>query len=226
VEYTLFGIRIIPSIPAGTRPPPPPGTCRVSCSGTYLTHKWAIVFWLKITSAGSPNQANFDTLISGISSAWGTALITSLTNSTIMNLVQGVWIPTAGVELMSSNSTARTGSGGTSEMSDSAACYVISHHIGAYYRGGHPRTYLPGIPATSVTNGSTISGAGAAAIAGTWGSFATAIKALTAGDITAVDVGTVRFSSHNAWLVPPVFYPWQSHTCRTTLGTQRRRLTE
>jgi hypothetical protein len=54
--------------------------------------------------------------------------------------------------------------------------------------------------------------------------FISDVNALTHGTISAVELGTVRFASANAWLSPPVFKPYSTATVRGIVGTQRRRL--
>lgn len=209
----------------GPRPAPPVGSCRVSLGGTYLSHKWAIIFWLNLTTT-TPAQADLQTLATKIGGSWTTNMVPSVTAGTIVNTVALVWTPTTGQELLASDTTSRPGTLAGTEMSNSASCFVVNHRTGAYYRGGHSRSYIPGLDTSVVTNGSTISGARAGQLATAFTNFVTTIKTGPAGGITAIDVGTVRFKSKGAWLVPPVFVSWQSHSVRTTLGTQRGRLTE
>lgn len=216
--------------PTGTvdtdpRPAPPVGTARCSVGGTTQAHKWACVFWLNLTTV-TPAQADLQTLAGKISGAWNTAMAPVQEPLTIMNAVQLVWTPVANQELIASDTTVRTGTLGDTAIKNASSCAVINHRTGAYYRGGHSRSYLPGVGQSLVTNGSTISAAGAGQIATAWTTFVTTIKTGPAGAITAIDVGTVRFRSRYNWLIPPVFVSWQSHSVRLTLGTQRGRLTE
>lgn len=190
-----------------------------------MTHKWACVFWLNLTTA-APAQADLQTLAAKISSGFNTSVVPQITIDTTMNSVSLVWTPTAGFELIASDTTTRTGAVGTAGMTNAASCFVVNHRTGAYYRGGHSRSYLPGVASVDVTNGSTISAGKAGQVATAWASWVTGIKTGAVGAISAVDVGVVRFSSKGMWLVPPVFYPWVSHSVRLTLGTQRGRLTE
>lgn len=207
------------------RPAPPVGSCRTTVGGTYQGHKWACVFWLNLTAV-TPAQADLQTLAGKISASWNTNLITQLTAATIMNNVLLVWTPVAGQEIIALDTTVRTGTSGGADPSNASTCFVVNHRTGAYYRGGHPRSYVPGVNASNIQNGSTILSASANAMAAAWTAFVTTIKTGPAGGITAIDVGTVRFRSKNAWLNPPVFVSWQSHSVRQTLGTQRGRLTE
>lgn len=207
------------------RPAPPVGSARCTIGGITQSHKWACVFWLNLTAV-TPAQADLQTLCAKVSSSYGTSITPVLPTNTIMNLVTLVWTPTAGQELIATDATSRPGTGGAGEIANSSSAFVINHRTGSYYRGGHSRSYLPGVATVDVTNGSTINSAKATAVANAWTAFVTAIKTGPAGGITAVDVGTVRFASKGDWLTPPQFVSWQSHSVRLTLGTQRGRLTE
>lgn len=207
------------------RPAPPVGSCRCTLSGLYATHKWACVMWLNLTST-APAAADLTTLAGKISSAWNTNMSPQLTAQVSMTQVLLVWTPVAGQELIASDTTSRVGSGAGTDVSYAGACFVVNHRTGAYYRGGHSRSYIPGVAVVDIGSGSTITGAKATAVANAFTAFHNAVETGPAGGITAIDMGTVRFRSKNAWLVPPIFVPWQTHSVRTTVGTQRGRLTE
>lgn len=212
-------------MPEGTRPAPPPGTCRTVISGTVITHKWAIVMWLNLTSA-APAVADLQLLANKVSTAWGTNLSPQQSSDTIMNEVLLVWTPTAGSELFAVDTTSHPGTHAGTAINNTASCAVINHRTGEYYRGGHSRTYFPGIVGTLVDNGSDIQGAYAAAIRSGWSAFSDAINTGPAGGINGAVPGTVRFASSGAWLNPPRFVPWQTHSVRSLLGTQRSRLSD
>jgi len=180
---------------------------------------------MNLTTA-NPQLADLTALASKTNQAWGTHMKAFQSPGTVMNSVLLVWTPVAGQEIVASDSTVQTGSLGDTDLDVASACFVVNHRTGAYYRGGHSRSYVPGVGKTQVSNGSTINGAAAANFAGAWASFVDAIQTGPAGGITAAQCGTVRFASKGAWMNPPVFVPWQSHAVRPTLGTIRARLTE
>lgn len=215
----------MPTTETEPRPAPPVGTARCTIGGTYQSHRWACVFWLNLVTS-APAQADLQSLATKISGAYTPNITTHQTAGTIMNNVSLVWTPTAGFELLASDTTARTGTLAGAEIANTVTCYVVNHRTGAYYRGGHSRSYLPGVSGADVVGASSIAGARTAALATGFQSFVTAIKTGAVGAITSTDVGTVRFASKGDWLIPPVFYPWISHSVRSTFGTQRGRLTE
>jgi hypothetical protein len=101
---------------------------------------------------------------------------------------------------------------------------VINWAISAYYRGGKPRTYMPGVPQSVVTDGRTLSSAYRSALATDAASFITDVNAITHGGITAVQLGTVSFQVGKNWRTPPIFRPYVGASVRQIMGTQRRRL--
>lgn len=212
-------------MPEGTRPAPPAGSCRVTTQGTYLGHKWACIWWLNLTSA-NPQAADLILLAAKVGSAWGTNVSPQLSPGAVMNTVLLVWTPVLGQEIVATDTTAHAGGQTGGEMTNSASCYVVNHRTGAYYRGGHPRSYVPGVPPAHVTAGSTIDTSQCTLMASGWSAMVNAINTGPAGAINGAVAGTVRFASKGAWLNPPTFVPWQSHSVRPTLGTIKARLTE
>lgn len=210
-------------MPTGTRPAPPDDVCRLVLSGLNLTHRWVNVMWLNLT-ATSRAQADLQSIVDSVSSAWNTNFAPVLANGGTMTNVLGVWTTPGGGEIVANNSTVRTMSQAGTVIADAAASYVINWHINAYYRGGHPRSYFPGVVSTAVTNGSDVTTTQQGLLAPAASAYLTAVNALTHGGITAVTLGTVSFVHAHAWRTPPIFRPFQSVSVRAKLGTQRRRI--
>jgi hypothetical protein len=154
---------------------------------------------------------------------YAAAFVTQQSSNYIQTGVKASWLYASGQSLEYAASYSNIGGIAGAEATD-ATCAVINWSITDFYRGGHPRTYLAGIPQSKITNGRTLLTAYAASLATQGINFLTGINALTHGGISATALGTVRFASGNAWLSPPVFRPYQSATVRSILGTQRRRL--
>lgn len=210
-------------MPTGPRPAPPAGTARVAISGTILAGHWVNILWLKLTDGGTPVVNDLASVIDSFAAAWNTDLCAQMTDATTTEQFKAVWTPSVGSEIVYTKATAFAGSIG-SEVNDRSICAVIDWQIGDYYRGGHPRTYLAGLPNAYVVNGSTLNATYRSALATAANSFRNAVNALTHGDITEVELGTVRFASAHAWLTPPVFRPYQSVGVRNYIGSMRRRI--
>lgn len=102
---------------------------------------------------------------------------------------------------------------------------TISWNIPAHYKGGHPRTYLPGTPeAALVSPGSNqLSSSWRSALAALCQSFLTNFAgSLVAG--AAETLGTIRYTTKGVPIEGgPVFYPFNGGTIHGRIDSQRRR---
>lgn len=212
-------------MPVGPRPAPPVGTARVAISGTLFGHAFVTVFYVELTGGGAITQADVLTLAADIGAAWQTNILPYLTTDVTVTEVDVRFIPSAGSEIRAINTRSDAGTLAGS-VPDASACHVFDHLISDYYRGGHPRWYLPGVEASAVTNGSNVDAVLQANLVSAVASFRAAVNALTTTNISAVVIGTVRFASGNAWLSPPRFVAFVGgkYGKRGRLGSQRRRI--
>lgn len=210
-------------MPTGPRPAPPVGTARVAISGNFDTAPWTNVFHLKLTSGWSPAAADLKNVIDAMITAWATRFASQLPNLTTQTDAKAVWIESLGGEIAYEGSYSHVGSGGTGLL-NAASAPIINWSINAYYRGGHPRTYLGGLVAAFGANATTLQGSAITSIAAAANGWLADVNALTHGDITGVQLGCVSFARNNAWRVPPVFIPYNNASVRPIFGTQRRRL--
>lgn len=196
---------------------------RVAVTGTILTHRFASVFYLRVTDDGTRTVNDLISLLTAIGTNYNVDVRPNISTDCVVTLVTGVWITSVGNQLTASVAVNYVGAAGVA-VTDAAACCVVDWKISDYYRGGHPRTYFPGVPSGFVTNGSTISNAQITALTTDFNAWRNHINALTATHVSQVEMGTVRFQSAGAWLTPPVFRAYTSCSIRSLLGTQRRRL--
>lgn len=211
-------------MPAGPRPAPPDDTVRVIIKGTVLGHLWAAIQWLQL-SASSRSQADLNNVLASFGAAFATRYGPSMGTATTVTNYEGIWLTPGGGEILGTYGTGFTGTNSSGvQLGDAAACYVISEHISAYYRGGHPRLYLPGLVGPEVTNGSDLSGTRITTLAAAALAFINDVNALSHGGITAVTLGTVSFAHANAWRSPPIFRPFVGTSVNPKIGNQRRRI--
>jgi hypothetical protein len=117
-----------------------------------------------------------------------------------------------------------TNGGNTNPLPPNCAA-VISWAIPAHYRGGHPRTYLPGPTnaALQVANGNQWTSSFRSSLAAAAQNFLTSFAAgIVAGAVE--QLGTVSHFRNNAPLATPVFYPYTGGTIHGRVDSQRRRL--
>jgi len=211
-------------MPVGARPEPPVDTVRVAISGTVFTHHWTNVFWLRFTRSGAATITDLNSIIDTMLASYNTQLVAKLGSNVAGGSAEASWITAVGVELNTVRSVTFAPSGNPS-VEDASACAVMSNTISARYRGGHPRTYLPGPQAAHIVNGSTLDGTILPGFITNAAAFRNAVNAASSGAVTAVELGAVSFVNGGAWRTPPVFRPFTGSTIRATLGSQRRRIT-
>lgn len=210
-------------MPSGVRPPIPPGYARVAFSGTWMTKPWVTVFYLQLTGTGI-TAADLNTLAGDIGTAWNTNCAGQVTADVVATACTIVYVPSVGTEIVGSASFSHAGTGGGTSVDNSASSYVINWHINAYYRGGHPRWYVPGPVVADISNGSVVSGTRQSTLISAYSNFLTAVNGYTTTNISATSMGTMSFQSGNAWRGTPLFRKFQSVSVRALLGSQRRRI--
>lgn len=210
-------------MPTGPRPAPPDDTVRLVFHGGTFGKTMISVMWLALT-ATSRSTTDLNTICTSIMNNWKTAVQPAMHNQSGVDSLEAIWKTPGGGEIIGGSGASFTGSITTGALEDAAACYLFNWRINAYYRGGHPRTYLGGIPTIVVTNGSDVDGATASAIQGRLLTFLNAVNALTAGGITACQLGTVSFAHANAWRTPPIFRGYTGVAVSPKIATQRRRI--
>lgn len=197
---------------------------RVSIEGLLNAQPWANVFWCNLSGGASASQANLDTWLNAFQAAYKTAMAPTGTTDVQYVQAKATLFQTGGTVLHSVVAMTGTGSNGTGLLNDNSAAMIISWLSAVYWRGGKPRTYLPGIKGTDVTSGKTIASGIKNTLNTAGGGFLTAVNALSAGGISATALGFVSFRSGNADRPSPLFFPITGHTVHSRLGTQRRRL--
>jgi hypothetical protein len=210
-------------MPIGKRPPPPDGTARLVLNGLSQTHPWASILWLQLT-ASAPAVADLQSIVDSISGLWNTDIAPQVPSGVSLSEVQAVWKTTGGVETVAQNSTVRTGTLSATLVQDASACFVVNWHLSAFYRGGHPHTFMPGVYTAAVSNGSDLNSSYQAALQTAWLAFLNGVNALTHGAITQTLLGTVSFASGKNWRTPPIFRPYTGVSIGNKIGTQRRRI--
>jgi hypothetical protein len=101
---------------------------------------------------------------------------------------------------------------------------VLSWRIAPSYRGGKPRTYLPGIPTSAVntTGDSAITSTYASALQADAAAFRLAVNALTPSG-SAISLGSVSYFLHHAVRPTPIFNDFLAVNVHERLDSQRRR---
>lgn len=185
-----------------------------------------IVNVMHVLNGGGPpgtpyTQSQIDQLVTSMASLWVGNLV-PLASS------QYVSVDCSATDLSSdlgvSGITAMTGSGsgsGTTMPNNAALC--ISWKIPRHYRGGHPRTYMGPVAATSIANGTSFLGTFLTTANNGATAFRTAVNALVLGGSTQRLVCVHRIQN-GVQLPEPIVDVITGNTVDSRIDTQRRRL--
>lgn len=123
------------------------------------------------------------------------------------------------------NNTVTAGAVGSVAVNPNTAL-VMSYPIAAHYRGGHPRTYVAGVPASSIaTPGGNEWSTGTQS---TWESIGItllgAVASMVVGGVADVLLGTISYYTGGAARAVPIFKTFLDVAVGSRLDSQRRRL--
>lgn len=185
-------------------------------------HVAANIFYVD-SAATTPTASDLNTLATQIRTIW-TSRIAPLT-CTHWHLVGVSVTALNGTETQGVDGTEVPGSGQVDPLPPQvAAC--ISWSIAAAYRGGHPRTYMPGISTgyLTVEGSNEMSTTAAVNLATAWTNLANDINGLFL-DADALSMGTVSYFRNKVERTTPVFFAYRTANTRvnTRLASQRRR---
>lgn len=202
--------------------PAVPGVARIAVSGTNHDQPWANVFHVK--TGGDLDLSG--TGVAELAADFGAAFTTSFypimsqqcgaRECTVIQL-SGETAPSAAVPL--------TGAGNVSgDIATLSTCKLLKWNISRRYRGGHPRTYLGGVPENDVSpDGRLFLDAAIAGTQAAANAFLAAVNAIDAqGDTLKLCV--VHYMKNNATLPVPLVDDVLSVTAVKQIATQRRRL--
>jgi hypothetical protein len=196
---------------------------RVAITGLTNGQNWAIILHAQLTTGSAIVQADLDTWLGVTLNAFKTQFQGLQANTTTAVAGKAVLYAPGGGELISNVSNAWTGTGAQSSVIGSA-CRVLSWSSGVYWRGGKPRTYLPGVMSSDLNAGTdTIAAAVKTSTTTAAAAFRVSINTNTVGTITGSSFGFISYRSGNANRVPPVFYAITGVVVHSRIGSQRRR---
>lgn len=212
-------------MPVGTRPDPPTRCCKLSYTGDVDGAPWANIMWLFLTGSGVITHADLLELAAQCGNSYQFYFRGGLTASWELTQTQVVLYETGEEPLEAVDASTYSGAAAPLPLPANIAL-CISWHIAPHYRGGHPRTYLAGLPMDATANNTTWAGD----VLGGFNEAATlfheSIESLgpIGSGISTVLHGVVSFVRDNEWRAPPVFYRINSGTVDSRIDSQRRRL--
>lgn len=202
----------------------PAGTVRISINGTKQGSSWANVFWCNLTGGVSASQADLDAWTTAFQAAYKAQLQAVMTTDCTYGTARATLFVSSTAVLESTIAMTGAGTNAGTILNDNSACAVFSWLSTVYWRGGKPRTYLPGLTNAATTDAKTLTAGTITAYKAAAAAFRTAVNALTSGAITGTQLGFVSFQSGNADRPAPLFFAITGVTVHGRIGTQRRRL--
>jgi hypothetical protein len=162
--------------------------------------------------------------------AFATAFRTTF-NSHFIGTFTSDW-KTTGVVATMLDGTGTTGLDPTSTSGTNApptfppqVALTLTWKASIFWRGGKPRTYIPGIPTSACANAgsSLLLGSFTSAVQAQAGLFNLGVNGITSFSPNTVTLGFVSYFSRGAFRTPPVFFPFNNVVIHDRLDSQRRR---
>jgi hypothetical protein len=197
---------------------------RLAIQGTWSSINFANIFHAQLTTSSSIIQADLDSWVTSVQAAYKTRFQGLMSTSVSYVVAKAILYTPGGGALSSSIAMTGAGTVGTAIVENNATCANLSWLSTVYWRGGKPRTYLPGVVQANLANALTLSAGGITAYNTGGAGFRTDVNALAPGTITGSSLGFVSFNSGNVPRATPLFFPITGVRVHPRLGTQRRRL--
>lgn len=209
---------------------------KVALSGTIDGEPWAgVSHWQYDTASGPLTNANANKICTWFTNRWGANIAPRTATQVILSRVDLTDL-TSSTAAIGEDTTGSVGALGDT-LATPAACVLEHKTIGRRYRGGHPRTYWPGVAslATLGSNGRTLT----ATEVTNWEDAINAYYAGITTDVVAdsatnclffAEVCVHYFANGGSKLKPPVYLDPPTVDGITARGiepniaTQRRRL--
>lgn len=210
-------------MPTGTRPRPGVGMIKMVNSGNSGGTEWANILWLATDTSATPTEDDLTALVDAWITDWEENIFTHLSTAFHFTNCQAVMFLSDSSELVSDNAVDFAGTDETGVLPANAAM-VLSWGISAYYRGGKPRTYLPGIPLSFQESPNSFTSGSLTEIAGGAASLLSEINSYTTSPFDGVQLGVLSFSTGGAYRADALFRPYTGVGVHPRIDSQRRRL--
>ena len=200
---------------------PPADVCRLALSGTVQTHsRFANTFHLYAAGADVSSPTILASLLSDVVSAFASAeFYDAQSDDCGVNKAQ--LVGSDGTDLYSVEQDGLSLAGTDTDANINAGTAVVVSWKGAWhYRGGKPRTYLPGLTTGWITDAVTLDSGRTASLLDAAVALLEAISALSGSYGSAVSLGVLLGNSPTSH---GTFAPFQDVTVLDRPASQRRR---
>jgi hypothetical protein len=211
-------------------PLPPGGTLQVTHFGETEGFPWNVVHHFRCTPATAPAQVDLDDVVEGVRSAYAANFLAYISSELVYEGARGkFW--TSGGDLYEGEALNPVIAPGDSKPLPLNCAVVISWRVHRIWRGGKPRTYLPGLEDSAVDDGRRIDADKVTSIQSNARAYLTAVNAVGHGALSIESMTALRrFAAGGSEAHPKVYLDPPEHVdivgaiCRSVIGSQRRRL--
>lgn len=202
----------------------PDNTVRFAISGLLNSNNWANIFHAQLTTGSTITAADLQTWLIAACASYKTRMTANIVPQVAFKAGAAVLYAPGGGQVSAAATMTGNGTHGGAQETNNAGSVCISWQSSVYWRGGKPRTYIPGLATDQCANSTDLTPTAITNAQGGMAAFRTDVNALTAGTITGTTLGFISYRSGNVDRVPPIFYPVTGCTVHTRIATQRRRL--
>jgi hypothetical protein len=202
----------------------PPGSIRLAYVGLIGNEPYANVMWCNTVGGTSATQADLDSWTAAAQTAYESTLLLAVPAVVQLKNTNATLFQTQPLALHSSRSSTAAGTAPGTVVENLASCKVISWRSGVYWRGGKPRTYLPGLMQTDTTDAKHLDTAAINALLTQANAFHGQLNGIVAGAITTTVHGFVSFRGLSGDILVGAFFPILGAAVHPRIGTQRGRL--
>lgn len=207
------------------RPNPPAHVMRVVAAGDYGSTRFANTFWVRNPAANIPDQVGFGDMVHYIATQWASRMSPFCSTNVIWNTADGLYYGPTGADLGATRAFSDFGNGsGAGLPANNSVC--IGWSVQQHYRGGHPRSYLPGVLQGQLQDEASWLATYTDSIAQAANDFRDDVQNASYGGLSDLRLGVVSFVLRGEWREPPVFrdYVDGGASVDTRVDSQRRRL--
>ena len=202
----------------------PPGSIRVAANGLIGTEPFANVFWCNTVGGTSATQADLDGWLAKFATAYeGTAQLAA-SSAVVLSSFTATLFQQQPLALHSTRSSTSAGTATGSLVQSLAACRVWSWRSGVYWKGGKPRSYMPGVLGSETTDLKHLTAAAVASNLTQANAFHGQVNGIVQGAITTTVHGFVSFRGLTGDIIVGAFFPITGAAVHPRMGTQRGRL--
>lgn len=192
--------------------------------GALESQPWAAVQWAHANGSGVITVSQLEDFAEWVGNSYASNVIALMHEVCTMATTSCTLYETGEDQLTGEAATAGAGvDTGTGTPNQSAA--GISWTLARGYKGGHPRTYVPGVAYSFLADFSHFDGAFTSDLTDGANLFHTTVEEFDSGSTwTSTEHGTMSFVRNKEWRVPPVFVRFTGAHVDSRIDTQRRRL--